>query len=74
MAYVMVKRGKPVMYQAGERAWVCKGQGHEATGSSQRGAYTRWKNLVALAELSSAEVDRMRATAPRPMLPMGMIR
>lgn len=74
MAYVAVKRGKPVMYQTGPRAWVCKGQGQAATGGSQRAAYTRWKNLVALADLPSMEVDRMRASAPPLILPPGLAR
>lgn len=61
MPYIIARKGKPTMYQQGERAWVCTGLGQTATGTSQRGAYTRWKNLVALAEMPSDEADRLRS-------------
>jgi hypothetical protein len=68
MAYVMVKRGKPTMYQSGEREWVCQGLSQVATGTTQRGAYTRWKNLVALAEVPSDEADRLKAANRRSVM------
>lgn len=61
MPYIIARKGKPTMYQQGEREWVCTGSGQTTTGASQRGAYTRWKNLVALAEMSSLDADRMKA-------------
>lgn len=59
MAYVQVRRGKPSIYQAGPREWVCQGLGQVGTGSHMRGAYTNWKNLVAMAELCSMEADKL---------------
>lgn len=63
MPYVISRKGKPVLYQTDEHAFVCKGRGQEAHGYTARGAYTRWRNLVALADLCSMDVDRMKAQA-----------
>jgi len=60
MPYIQVKRGKPTLYQTGEREFVCKGLGAEYTGTTARGAYTGWKNQVALNELTSTEADKLR--------------
>ena len=60
MAYIQVRRGKPIMYQVGERDWVCKGRDQVGTGVTARGAYTLWKNLVAMAELPSDEADQFK--------------
>lgn len=51
------------MYQVGEHEWVCKGRDIVATGYTAGGAYTRWRNLVALTELSSMEYDKLMAQA-----------
>ena len=72
MPYVIARKGKPTMHQAGEREWVCQGLGQVGTGSSQRGAYTKWKNLVALAELPSDEADKLLRMRSRHM-PFGAI-
>jgi hypothetical protein len=63
MPYIQVKRGKPTMYQSGEQEFICKGLGAEFVGVSARGAYTGWKNQVALNEMPSDQVDRLKAIA-----------
>jgi len=61
--YIQVKRGKPTLYQSGEREFVCKGLGAEFIGTTAQGAYTGWKNQVALNEMPSDQADRMKAIA-----------
>ncbi len=63
MPYIQVKRGKPTLYQTGEREFVCKGLGAEYHGTTARGAYTGWKNQVALNEMPSDQADRLRSIA-----------
>lgn len=63
MPYVMSRRSKPTLYQRDDGMYGCEGRGHTAVGNSARGAYTRWKNAVALAELSADGVNQLRASA-----------
>ena len=69
--YIQVKRGKPTMYQSGDREFVCLGQGVKVQGVTMRGAYTMWKNQLALQELNSDEADRHKKAANSHRIMMG---
>lgn len=69
--YVFARKGKPVMYQRQDDGmFVIKGRGVECEGKTMRGAYTRWRNLVAFQEMSgqarAAFLTRVRRPPPIP--------
>ena len=74
MAYIIKQKyGKPIMYYKDDGTWVCRGDGVEVEGNSQRGTYTRWRNVVAFHQLpdhQKAKLQRQGAVANMALSPM----
>ena len=61
--YVFARGKKPTLYHRDDGMFVCTGQGVEAAGASENGAYTRWKHTLAYNQLP---VDkRPKIAAPK---------
>lgn len=61
------------MWYDDEGVWHCRGSGVDVTANSQRGAYTNWKNALALHEMSPEQREKIlkrRIIAPPFGMPM----